>query len=45
MADNYLEKHREDYERRKAIYLGKKKSHLPKSMQNKTSQTNNITTT
>ncbi len=33
MADNYLEKHREDYERRKAYYLGKKKSHLPKSFQ------------
>lgn len=31
MADNYLEKHREDYELRKAKYLEKKKSHLPKS--------------
>lgn len=31
MADNYLEKHREEYEMRKAEYLRKKKSHLPKS--------------
>lgn len=32
MADNYLEKHREEYETRKAEYLRKKKIHLPKSM-------------
>ncbi|WP_104368894.1 dehydrogenase [Prevotella sp. MGM1] len=31
MADNYLEKHREEYETRKAAYLKKKRSHLPKS--------------
>lgn len=30
MADNFLEKHREEYERRKTAYL-RKKSHLPKS--------------
>ncbi len=30
MADNFLEKHREDYEKRKARFLSKKKSHLPK---------------
>lgn len=29
MADNFLEKHREDYEQRKAAYL-RKKRHLPK---------------
>lgn len=29
MADNYLEKHREDYELRKAAYE-RKKRHLPK---------------
>lgn len=29
MADNYLEKHYEEYEARKAAYLRKKK-HLPK---------------
>ncbi len=29
MADNFLEKHREEYEQRKAAYLRKKK-HLPK---------------
>ncbi len=29
MADNYLEKHREEYERKKEAYLRKKK-HLPK---------------
>ncbi|MGI6232443.1 MAG: dehydrogenase [Prevotella sp.] len=29
MADNYLERHREDYEERKAQWLRKKK-HLPK---------------
>lgn len=29
MADNYLEKHREEYELRKMAYLRKKK-HLPK---------------
>ncbi len=31
MADNFLEKHREEYEMRKARYLSKKKTHLPKS--------------
>lgn len=30
MADNFLEKHREDYELRKAAWLRKKK-HLPKT--------------
>ncbi|MDE5570584.1 MAG: dehydrogenase [Prevotella sp.] len=30
MADNFLEKHYEDYEARKAAYLRKKK-HLPKT--------------
>ena len=30
MADNFLEKHYEDYEARKAAYLHKKK-HLPKA--------------
>lgn len=34
MADNYLEKHREEYELRKAAYLRKKK-HLPKIRQTK----------
>lgn len=29
MADNYLERHREEYEKRKAAYLRKRK-HLPK---------------
>ncbi len=29
MADNFLESHREDYEKRKAAWLRKKK-HLPK---------------
>ena len=29
MADNFLEKHREEYEQRKMAYLRKKK-HLPK---------------
>ena len=29
MADGYLEKHREEYEARKAAYL-RKKQHLPK---------------
>lgn len=32
MADGYLEKHREDYEARKAAWL-RKKRHLPKSNQ------------
>lgn len=31
MADNYLEKHFEEYESRKAAYL-RKKRHLPKCM-------------
>ena len=31
MADNFLEKHYEDYEARKAAYLRKKK-HLPKNI-------------
>lgn len=31
MADNFLEKHREEYEMRKATYL-RKKTHLPKSL-------------
>lgn len=30
MADNFLERHREDYEQRKAAWLRRKK-HLPKS--------------
>jgi len=30
MADNFLEKHREEYEHRKEAYLRKKK-HLPKT--------------
>lgn len=34
MADNYLEKHREEYELRKAAYLRKKK-HLSKIKHNK----------
>lgn len=29
MADNFLEKHREEYEQRKAAYLRRKK-HLPR---------------
>lgn len=29
MADNYIERHREEYEKRKAAYLRKRK-HLPK---------------
>ena len=29
MADGYLEKHREEYEERKAVWL-RKKSHMPK---------------
>jgi len=29
MADNFLERHREDYEQRKAAWL-RKKRHLPK---------------
>ena len=32
MADNYLERHREDYELRKAQWLRKQK-HLPKTTQ------------
>lgn len=32
MADNYLERHREDYELRKAQWLRKRK-HLPKTVQ------------
>lgn len=32
MADNYLERHREEYEARKAKYLSRKRSHLPKSL-------------
>lgn len=31
MADNYIEKHQEEYEKRKARYLMKKK-HLPKTI-------------
>lgn len=31
MADNYLERHREDYEARKAAWL-RRKSHLPKTV-------------
>lgn len=31
MADNYLERTREDYERRKALWLAKGKSHRPKT--------------
>ncbi|MBQ9636463.1 MAG: dehydrogenase [Prevotella sp.] len=30
MADNYLERHREDYEVRKAAWL-RRKNHLPKT--------------
>ncbi len=30
MADNFLEYHREDYERRKALWLAKKKKSLGK---------------
>lgn len=30
MADGYLEKHREEYEARKAAWLRKKKHHSPK---------------
>ncbi|MGM9725878.1 MAG: dehydrogenase [Prevotella sp.] len=29
MADNYLERHREEYERKKAVYLRKKKHLQP----------------
>jgi len=29
MADNFLERHREEYEKRKADWLRKKKQHLP----------------
>ncbi|MBO4826760.1 MAG: dehydrogenase [Prevotella sp.] len=32
MADNFLERHHEDYEQRKAAWLRKKK-HLPKNAQ------------
>ena len=32
MADNFLERHREDYEKRKAAWLRRKK-HLPKIKQ------------
>lgn len=32
MADNFLERHREDYEQRKAQWLRKQK-HLPKTAQ------------
>lgn len=31
MADNFLEKHYEEYEAKKAAYLRKKKKHLPKN--------------
>lgn len=37
MADNFLEKHYEEYERRKAAYLLKKK-HYPKSIKSKTNK-------
>lgn len=33
MADNFLERHREEYEQRKAAYLRKKK-HLPRAARN-----------
>ena len=32
MADNYLERHREEYEQRKQAWL-KKKKHIPKAKQ------------
>ena len=32
MADNFLERHREDYEQRKAAWLRRKK-HLPKNQE------------
>ncbi len=31
MADNFLEYHREDYERRKALWLAKKKKSIGKA--------------
>ena len=37
MADNYLEKHREEYELKKAAFLRKKK-HLPKFHQREISR-------
>ncbi|MCI6160978.1 MAG: dehydrogenase [Prevotellaceae bacterium] len=33
MADNFLEKHREEYEAKKALWM-KKKRHLPQSTRN-----------
>lgn len=32
MADNFLEKHRAEYEQRKAIWLAKQKKHTPASV-------------
>lgn len=32
MADNFLEKHREDYERRKARWQSGRKTHIPESV-------------
>jgi len=40
MADNYLERHREEYEQRKQAWL-KKKKHIPKAKQ-KTSDVRQI---
>lgn len=42
MADNYLEYHREEYEKRKSMWLAKrKKSHAPQKMnKNKSDSTN-----
>ncbi|MBP3511894.1 MAG: dehydrogenase [Prevotella sp.] len=37
MADNYLENHMAEYEAKKAEYLKKKKSHLPKSNKRRSS--------
>lgn len=40
MADNFLERHREEYEQRKAAWL-KKKLHLPKKAAKNVAQTIN----
>ena len=40
MADNFLERHREEYEQRKAAWL-KKKRHLPKKAAKNVAQTIN----
>ena len=43
MADNYLEKHREEYEKRKELWLKSRKTYKRSSMKKDTKSTINST--